>query len=614
MASHRARNMVALAASTSGARITARKPLNGPIVNTTKVPTASTKAPNVAATAVPKRVKQDPTASLTSTPVETKVIHDLNTPTASHQDPDSPERVRSSSSKHLEQNESRSIDIPEEDKFPYIGVWDIDGWKSAGGRSEAPCIDYLTADRLPSPTGWYSIDVLHWTTMDWMLSPAHDGLPDTLTTSTETPFHVGTWPMLKGRSANVWPTNTVQGIQRIWDNAGWGHAMAAADVRDLITDLHKEKDYVLRDLYQEVFIRGTCPWSQWWSLSKETTFKADSSSTRKNADELSSIITIKGPTRQVRMHPLIGTLGGIFDGKGCKGVDGAPLTQDKSRDNVETLIQTSDGLGRPFRAIPSDYDVNSFGIATHRDGTHFITVGALNLKDAHACMLAGQLQQEKITSAIGSKFQILCMDSFPQQHPGLFNCLIQTFGLISSCCSFMERKEGPDGYLNTSSVSMSKLSSLHVAHCATPHQILGNTCALHAACNLQRLVAVCRSHTDSWLMGNQLPWFPDAKSWIERCQKKDIFGSFPVEAACTLLHVRKVILAKIGRLPGGKETKLYKCLHESIMRMTQKSQAGLHDNKFVDVCRRMTMYKQHMCTQFGTGKERTTAQNQHYIL
>ena len=150
--------------------------------------------------------------------------------------------------------------------------------------------------------------------------------------------------------------------------------MEPVDVRNLIQTLHGGDVYVLCELYKNVFIRGTVPWSDWWTLSQDDNFVVDSHSTRASVDGSSSNLRIiEGPTDCVRMHPLIGSLGGIFD----------------SNSNI---IQKPDSLGRPYRKIPSDFDLNSMCMATSPSGVHFIAAGVANLRAAQADMLAAAIK------------------------------------------------------------------------------------------------------------------------------------------------------------------------------------------------------------------------------
>ena len=484
----------------------------------------------------------------------------------------------------------------EKNRFASIGEWTVPGWTSSTDRIAAePIIDYETCRLLACDDEWQSRDLIHFTTLEWLYGPAMEGLPNTLNTCTNSSFDVKAWSALKGMSANVWATPQMHAIQKVWAQPSWKETVNRVKVHDLMTCMQKGDRHVLLELYQEVFIRGTVPWSDWWTLSQEESFLVDSDSKRGSVEASSSNLRIiDGPTSSVRMHPLIGSLGGIFD-SGCDG----------------KTIQVPDPLGRPFRKIPTDYHLNTMCLATQPDGTHFIAAGAVNLKAAYSDMT------DKATR--GHEFVMLGMDSSNMCSDAFLNHLLQTMRLVSRACQFMEGQAFEDVTVfdKNLAVQLIKTRNMFYKPVTVPRQTCGVTCALHASCNMQRMHAMCRAKTKSVELGRQLELYPDPLSWVNRVMEKTktvMFGSFPVEAACTMLYLRRVMLSKLGALSGGADTTLYKSLERSIARMTNPPQHMLSGSVFVDIRGRMRVYRTCMCTEFDSTEVRRKEAGRTYIL
>lgn len=382
---------------------------------------------------------------------------------------------------------------------------------------------------------------------------------------------------------------------------------STTNVLDVIQDWQRDKSHVLHEMYLIIFIRGTCPWSEWWHLSAETSFTVDENSTRSSADgspvsSASRLRIIDGPTDEVRMHPLLGTHGGLFD-------SGSSHT-----------IQVPDPFGAPYRWMPADYDMIGMCLATKPDGYHFITLGAVNVRDAVGCIDALRPANQLQTGRSDSSFRLMLMDSLSGDNNldnvDISNSLLHTLGLVSSCCAAMAGRCVRSAHFLDGAVTMRNVRSKYIIQVETPQQVNGNTCAFHAACNLQRIIAICRAHTDNISLGMQVPWFPDVESWIHKCMVMQLgtVGAYPIEAVCTMLHLRVVILARLANIPGGLETDLYECLDNSIKRMTKDLQAGLAQNKLVNVRSRMKLLKTSMSTSFSSERERQFNQSNEYML
>jgi hypothetical protein len=173
----------------------------------------------------------------------------------------------------------------------------------------------------------------------------------------------------------------------------------------------------------------------------------------------------------------------------------------------------------------------------------------------------------------------------------------------------------------SSSVSMRQMRDLYVAHLDTPKQINPNTCALHAACNLQRLVCTCRAQTDSIKVGKQVHWYPHPDSWITQCigprertQQRTIVGSYPIEVVCTIFWLRSVIKQKLEILPDGTASVLYMKICDSISRMLKGAPVPLDSLVYKDIPARVKVYKSSLCTQFDRRGDQHYDETKKYIL
>jgi hypothetical protein len=481
-----------------------------------------------------------------------------------------------------------------------IGQWDVHPWSHMTFRDQAPDIDYSTCDRLSSAHEWQAGDTMHFTTLQWLISEAHPGIPDVMHNSTHTPFEAAGWVALQGRSSCVWSKPVVSALQKLWSDDRWAHAMRpAVSFNEFATDILDDKCYILQELYHAVYIQGTIPWSNWWHLSAPTPLCVYGSAG----------MVMQEATHNVRLHPLVGTHGGIFN----SGDDG-------------TVVQVPDNVGRPYRIIPTDFDMIGLCMATEPKGTHFVTAGIINIVRASTSVqecsfYAGAYKN--ITQKKHPTFKVLILDSLDKTSPpGLQNCLLQTCGLVSANGN-LTRRDHISGayYMSPSSVPMRQMREVYVTHLHTPKQINTNTCALHAACNLQRLVCACRAQTDLMKVGKQVRWYPHTDSWITKCveqqeraQERTIVGSYPVEVVCTILWLRGVVKQKLLELPNGTSSVLYKRICDSISRMINGAPVPLDSLIYKDISARVKVYKSSLCTQFDNESDKHYDETNKYCL
>jgi hypothetical protein len=479
-----------------------------------------------------------------------------------------------------------------------VGQWNVHPWAHSTFRNQPPDLDYSTCEKLSSGHEWQAADTIHFTTLAWLMAEAHPGVPDVMHTSTHTPFKAAGWTATEGRSSYVWSKPIMSALQKLWSGDRWRNVMqSAVNFKDFATDILNDKSYILQELYDVVYIQGTVPWSSWWHLSASTPLRVCGGSG----------IVVQEPTTNVRVHPLIGTHGGIFN----SGLDGS-------------VVQVSDNVGRPYRMIPTDFDVIGLCMATEPKGTHFVTAGIINIQRASASIQQCKYFVQQYTRKDQlPEFKVLMLDSLDKTSPpGVLSCLLQTCGLVSANGSLTSGVHNAGAYYFTSSsVSMRHMRDLYISHLNTLKQVNMSTCALHAACNLQRLVCACRLQSDAMKVGMVVHWYPHPESWIAQCvaprqgaDKPLIVGSYPVEVVCTFLWLRTVIKQKLEILPNGTSSLLYTKICDSISRMMNGAPVRLDSLIYKDIAARVKVYKTSMCTQFDDDADQQYDETTKYVL
>ena len=496
-------------------------------------------------------------------------------------------------------DETSKDDTSESSRLSHVGMWSVHPWAHMTFRDQPPDVDYSTCDKLSSADEWQAADTMHFTTLEWLMSEAHPGIHDVMHTSTHTPFEAAGWTASEGRTCSVWSKPVVCALQKLWSDERWRNAMQSCiTFNDFAWDILNDRCYILKELYHCVYIQGSVPWSNWWYLSANTPFRVHGAAG----------IVMQEATTHVRLHPLIGSHGGIFN----SGHDGS-------------VVQVPDNVGRPYRIIPTDYDMIGLCMATQPKGTHFVTAGIINIRDASKSALECSLYTGMYNMNMQQhpSFQVLIMDSLHETSPaGLLNSLLQTCGLVGANGNFTSQDHITGTYCFTpSSVSMREMRDVYTTHLQTPKQINMNTCALHAACNLQRLICICRAQTDSMKVGKDVKWYPHPESWITQCvgprdrsTKAQIVGSYPVEVMCTIFWLRSVIKQKLEILPSGTSSVLYRKICDSMKRMLKGAPVHLDSLVYKDIPARVKVYKSSFSTHFDNARDKLYDETTKYAM